>query len=154
MNKNKWIIYFLIVVVLCSVMVFVRIIFHELNLSGTLIVVFGCVIFNAFIFVIGYPIFQKIRMFTFIKFILYFLFASTASAFVNFLLTYVSEISSFSHIVNDYFLFYILGSLLLLAVFNFTLSRIIFALGVWKSCLMGLLISSIDTIFLLPTFYK
>lgn len=150
-DKLKWIIYFLIFTVLCLIVVFARSIFDALNLSETLMIVFGSIMLNAFILVSGYAIFRKLRMVAFWKLAVYLVFISAASSCIEIFL-HMSQLPISPFFTSNDYLFFILGGFLILVFFNYTLLRIIFAVNARESCLIGIIISLINTIFLLPSY--
>jgi len=152
-DKLKWVVYFLIIAVLCLIIAFVQRMSKVINFSETFIIGFDSAIFNAFILVAGYAIFRKLRMFAFWKLAIYFVFTSAGSICMEILL-YIRGLYTAPFFTSDDYPFFVLGGFLLLVFFNYALLRIIFAVNARKSCLIGIIISLINTIFLLPPINK
>ena len=150
-NKLRWIVYFLIIAILCSMVVFV--LNTSLVFPDVFYTVYGYTVTNAFILVAGYAVLQKLKTLAFWRFSVYLVFAAAGSVCVTLLLPAGElKISPFS--TSAGFLFFTLGIFAILASFNFALSRIIFTLSIRESCLFGVFIGLINMLMIISIFYR
>lgn len=152
-DKFRWIVFLLIVAILCSTVIFVQKMSKVINSPETFIIIFSSTIFNAFIIVAGYAIFRKIRNVAFWKLIIYFVFTSTGSSCIEILL-YMRGHYAIPFLNSDNYLFFVLGGFLLLVFFNYLLLRMIFAASMRKAYLIGISVSLLNMILLLPPISK
>jgi hypothetical protein len=141
-NKLRWIIYFLIIAGLC-VSVYIVSSAHNV-LSDALFNIYGWTVLNAIVLVIAYTVSQKLRILAFWKFAVYLAAATAGSICINYLLTEVDKWIYFSPQVR--MVVFVIGGFIVLAFFNFILSRTIFSMKMRNAIIFGVIMGLITMI--------
>jgi hypothetical protein len=113
----------------------------------------GYTITNAFILIVSYAILRKLRSLAFWRFIVYLVSVVAGNICIDFFLP-VGQLCPSPFITSNYFLFFALGEFVLLAFFNFMLSRLIFFMRIKDAVIFGVIISLINNIFCLGQYCK
>ena len=133
-NKLRWFWYFSAVAALCLVglMLYPSIIF-----SDTLYIVCTYVAVDAFALAVGYSMLRKLNVLASWKFAVYLAVVVMVSLAINFFLSAVAYKS---------LLLFALIVFTLLALLNFALSKITFAVSLREACLIGMLVGLVDAL--------
>lgn len=141
-NKLRWIVYFLIIAGLCVSVYTVSSIRNVL--SDTFLNIYGWTVLNAFVLAIAYAVSRKLRMLAFWKFAVYLAVATTGSICINFLLTEADKWIYFSSQLRMGV--FVIGGFIVLAFFNFILSRTIFSMRMRNAIIFGVIMGLITII--------
>jgi hypothetical protein len=112
----------------------------------------GYTITNAFILIASYAILRKLRSLALWRFIVYLASAVAGNICIDFILP-VRQLCP-APFISDYFLMAVFGDFILLAIFNFMLSRLIFLMKTKDAVIFGVMISLINNVFCLGQYCK
>jgi hypothetical protein len=115
--------------------------------SDILYIISGYVVIEAIILVVVLSILRKLDMLISWKLIAYYAVVVVSSLFINFLLSSIGI--HLGDIQQTNLLFF--SVFMVLVFLNIALSKIIFAINLWKACLIGMLMGLINAIMVIAS---